>query len=378
MQFLYHLDWYLKKSLKIGFIDPEKVLDKKIILPSIDLEITPSNDEETNVSQFKYYQHKFKLDEVFLHHISNATIAGPNSTPRGSEGQYFMTAFEKSYAVLEKSFLYERRKLDQSPSVTMEEAIILNRIYNNGSNENYFHWIIDSVIPTWHTLLNTTVSKDCIMILPPRVNSWQSDILKITGLNKYPHVNWDGQNTIVNRLYLHSSIRTKTKSFDLLNPVIIREFANNIKEKLSLARSDRKIFISRQNSYGRRVKNWEEIKRILIQFDFEILELESLVVEQQIKLFAEASVVIGAHGAGFTNLIFSTNVKVLEIFGEPPGHFSEYYKLCKTLGFDYHFMFTDWSSSNYPVTLKKNKYQEHDLVVDVNKFEVAVNEILST
>lgn len=378
IQLLYHFDWYLKKFLKIGFVDSEKISDKLVLLPSIRLEINTSSKEECDVEQFSYYHQKFELDEVFIYHKLNATISGANSTPRGNGGEFYMTAFEKSYAVLEKSYLYERRNVSQPRESVVNEAFILNRVYNNGVNVNYFHWIIDSVIPAWHTLRNTTVSDEFVLILPPQISSWQQDLLRVAGLEDYDFMNWDSLTTTVKKLHFHSSIRTRTKSFDLLNPVIVKEFATTIKEKLNISEKSRKIFISRQNAYGRRIENWMEFKRILDQFDFEILELEELRIEDQIKAFAEAEVVIGAHGAGLTNLIFADKVKVLELFGEPPMHFSEYYKLCKTMEHSYHFIFTEWSSVNYPATIKKNRYQEHDLVIDVNKFEATLNEILST
>ena len=40
-------------------------------------------------------------------------------------------------------------------------------------------------------------------------------------------------------------------------------------------------------------------------------------LQHQIDLFHDADFVVGPHGAGFVNLIFSDSIKVIEIFGIP-------------------------------------------------------------
>ncbi len=77
------------------------------------------------------------------------------------------------------------------------------------------------------------------------------------------------------------------------------------------------------------------------EFDFEILEDISRTVDEQIRLFAEAAVVVGPHGAGFTNLLWcQPGTKVLEFFygGYTPPYF---YYICQLLGLEYSRMVDD-------------------------------------
>jgi hypothetical protein len=79
------------------------------------------------------------------------------------------------------------------------------------------------------------------------------------------------------------------------------------------------IYISRGNAKnGRKLLNESEIfENILKPHGYIFCNLELLNVEQQAKLFSNAKSVIAPHGAGLTNLIYSSaGISVLEIFGE--------------------------------------------------------------
>lgn len=65
----------------------------------------------------------------------------------------------------------------------------------------------------------------------------------------------------------------------------------------------RKIFIRRNSGY-RNVSNAIEIERRLVGLGFEVVEPETLSFAQQVVLFSSASVVVGATGAAFANLVF--------------------------------------------------------------------------
>jgi capsular polysaccharide biosynthesis protein len=76
------------------------------------------------------------------------------------------------------------------------------------------------------------------------------------------------------------------------------------------------LFISRRDSARRRVVNEEEIARALEGWGFETVVLRDLEIDDQVRLFAAAGVVVAAHGAGLANLVFSTAPTVIELFAE--------------------------------------------------------------
>lgn len=100
-----------------------------------------------------------------------------------------------------------------------------------------------------------------------------------------------------------------------------------------------RIFISRiatQRGQLRCILNEDELFTILQKYGFQRYVLDNLSIEEQIELFYDAEFVIGAHGAGLTNIIFSEKIKVLELF---PAAFMipHYYYLSKSLKHTYQY-----------------------------------------
>jgi capsular polysaccharide biosynthesis protein len=84
-------------------------------------------------------------------------------------------------------------------------------------------------------------------------------------------------------------------------------------------RGDRRIFISRAEEglpRRRRLLNHEEIESIAKRYDFEIVTPATLSFAEQVALFSGAAVIAGAHGAGFTNMVFAPpEARLVELIG---------------------------------------------------------------
>jgi capsular polysaccharide biosynthesis protein len=98
----------------------------------------------------------------------------------------------------------------------------------------------------------------------------------------------------------------------------------------------RRIYIKRTGAGS--VADRHEVERFLAVQGFEHVQLEHLTHEQQLKLFQEAAYVVGAHGGGLSNLVFSNpGVKVLELMPDDefrPG----FWTLANKLGLVYGFL----------------------------------------
>ena len=60
----------------------------------------------------------------------------------------------------------------------------------------------------------------------------------------------------------------------------------------------------------RRLINEEELLEVLEKYNFQNYFFEEMTMEEQIDLFSDAEIVIGPHGAGFANILFSKNILV--------------------------------------------------------------------
>jgi hypothetical protein len=101
----------------------------------------------------------------------------------------------------------------------------------------------------------------------------------------------------------------------------------------------KKIFISRQDATHRRMTNEDEVFALFKAKGFERCFLSQLSFLDQVQLFQQVEVVVGAHGTGFENLIFSQpGTRVIEIFQGRSD--STYWYLAQSMGLHYEYIQT--------------------------------------
>jgi capsular polysaccharide biosynthesis protein len=127
-----------------------------------------------------------------------------------------------------------------------------------------------------------------------------------------------------------------------------------------------KIYISRALADYRKIENEDEVVNLLQGRGYGVYHLETMTVLEQIKLFSTASIVIGTHGAGFSNIYFCDRGTIIFEF------FSEYYQdssfkvLANVLGLEYHYTIgtTHRTEGIHP--------QQENIYIDVSKLEIAL------
>lgn len=96
----------------------------------------------------------------------------------------------------------------------------------------------------------------------------------------------------------------------------------------------KKVFISRRDASSRRMLNEDEVFALFEAVGFERYVLSQLSVSDQIALFAQADIVVGALGSGLANVLFcKKDARVVDIF-QARRDCTIYY-LCQTLGLSY-------------------------------------------
>ena len=110
----------------------------------------------------------------------------------------------------------------------------------------------------------------------------------------------------------------------------------------------KKIFIDRSESENKHCQliNNDQIKKYLLKKGFKSIKVGKLDFLNQIALFNNAKIIIGPHGAAFTNLIFcKKKTKVIEI--KPVGRPNNYKEISKAYNLIYKQIVTP--------LIKKNK-----------------------
>jgi len=135
--------------------------------------------------------------------------------------------------------------------------------------------------------------------------------------------------------YLFLSFPTRQASAFIPGPYVDRLRERTLHD--NVGPRTRRIYISRRQAAERRVRNEEALVDRLCSLGFTRYDLEDLSPAQQIRLFQEAELVVGPHGAGLANLLFATDATVLEL--QPSTTIAtHFYLLCKRLGHSYHYL----------------------------------------
>lgn len=214
------------------------------------------------------------------------------------------------------------------------------------SDSNYFHFF-DEVI-TRLTLLkrhNIDISQLPIVVSPRLAKtSFFNDFIRLT--------KFDEQKIIIQTEYIKAKKAYFVKVFPNTTDYIV-DAINPLNSFLNIMNPKQKIFLTRlKQTDVRRIKNEKEVQDLLSKYGFETWDTAELPLEQQIQLFANAKYVVGIHGAGLTNIIFSKNnqISLLEIF--PPKNIPpHYFWLAYSLKFKYDALLGNSGNQNIGFTI---------------------------
>jgi hypothetical protein len=99
----------------------------------------------------------------------------------------------------------------------------------------------------------------------------------------------------------------------------------------------RRLYVTRRDAASRRVVNEDDVVAFLRGHGFEVVQPERLTLTEQAELFARAAVVVGPHGAGNANMLFSRRAMLVEFF--EPGYVNGcFYSLSQALGHPYWYL----------------------------------------
>jgi len=199
----------------------------------------------------------------------------------------------------------------------IDEAILLSGNYSF----NYYHFLFE-IIGKFEVLSKLNLDKSIPIII-------DSNCLKVPQyVELLSYFNTDNRNIIpvdkeilyqVSTLYHVScpniippnfknitDIKSKHNLFYLDSLNFTRNKLLKLTEKENSSNSKR-IFISRKNASGRRIYNEEQVYELLKKFNFSIIYPEDYTLLEQVSLFKNAKLIVGATGAAFTNLLFCAN-----------------------------------------------------------------------
>jgi hypothetical protein len=242
---------------------------------------------------------------------------------------------------------------------------IKGKIFNlcqGGSGNNYFHFIFD-ILPKIYLLKSELDlnSFDFFYLNEPK--NWQIKILneldipkkKLLSSKKNKHILADEVYAVDPPWYNNGLVQY---NLNKIPKWIVhcnrKQFLNENKKTYS-----KKIFLDRSSSHYNhcQIKNMTEIINFVSKKNFKIYRPENLSFKKQIYLFNNSSVIFGAHGASFTNIIFcKPGTNIIELIpSDHPNKMCE--RISRILNLKYFRIKTkvDNTDPNYPFKINLEK-----------------------
>ncbi len=209
------------------------------------------------------------------------------------------------------------------------KGTVLSLLIGGGGNYNYWHWLLD-IIPKLKIVENEIDNID-YFLFPNTEKKFQKETLKLLNISpqkilsskSFRHIYAD---KIISTDFTYNLTnnpwRDHLKIPNWIYLYLKNKFIPHLKDTKKLPK---KFYIDRGDSVSnsknsRIILNETVVKDYLKNNDYEIISLTNLTFLDQVALFYQAKSIVGLHGAGFANLVFSNpKTKVLELKSNTAG-----------------------------------------------------------
>ena len=308
---------FLRKKLQLIYkfliVQIFKLIYGRIVLPK-------KNQESVKFKEISKADHKYKFVEIingriFTDYVENVAIISKNQIINHVSYQQVKGEFkEPSFNVVIKKGTPKLKKKINGKVFSLVQG---------ASGNNYFHWMFD-ILPRLIILEKVYQLSEIDYFYCPQIKPWQLQTLsifkikedKIINSNYYRHILADKVLAVSHPWYQKGRILNEAKN---LPSWIIDEISSRFDVYAKKFKCNDKFFIDRRESkYNHcQIINDEDVKTYLKKRGFAVYRVGELNFFEQVYLFQNAKMIIGAHGAAFANLIFcKPNTKVLDIIPE--------------------------------------------------------------
>jgi hypothetical protein len=223
-------------------------------------------------------------------------------------------------------------------------------------SSSFYHWFTECLLRLY--VVESLPSLP--ILIQDGLRDWQRESLALLGIASERLVPLPAGCYEVDQLYFPSFLGyatfTKDWTFSWADWALVW-----LRDKFSGRRSvkqGKRIYISRQGTRHRRVVNETEVMRRLEQEGFLVVDANPLSNAEKIELFGDASLIVSAHGAGLTHLLFApAGAKVVEAVD--PFHLAGglYYQMAAGLGQEYWYLFAE--NQGWKSRMPRDDYQEN-------------------
>ncbi|MEP2024106.1 MAG: glycosyltransferase family 61 protein [Reichenbachiella sp.] len=335
-----YFNWHKRLKYKTNILDRAPLLanhqnhitfydsEEKIEFDFSKIEFTSKDVLPSFISYFS--KNTIKLSQPFHICIPNGSLIGHMAVAVFGKN-IVLESTHNSIAYLNKTGdakYLQKKSSALIPNKEIKKAISLVNILSN----NYYHWFID-ILPTLQPVYDE-LKKDAKfkIFIRKKAASFQLESLRALGLEENV-LEWSSTGESFEKLIVSSYRNTYLETRDFQTDIISKQaliwirntFLNQIPITPILGYEN--IYISRNRAFRRNVTNEHELQPLFDTYGIKKINLEDFSVPEKINLFRQAKRIIAPHGAGITNLLFSDEVKVLELFPENQKYYSSFHQI---------------------------------------------------
>lgn len=298
---------------------------------AIERSVPKTIDSQVHWKIEQNYQHQFPV--TFVAEVPNGRVFGENGSVISPDNKLLGDVSIEHRRTLAEHSLFTVRKLPPIHDLPGTAAVLSTQ-----GTDVYFHWMFD-VLPRLELIRLAKISFSDIdyFIFSSYHRPFQIETLKELDISP--------KKVITNREYVH--LRAEKLLLPSWGgtpgqmPYWVCQFLRDKFLNSCVAESSnkkRRIYISRANATHRKITNEVELMQVLEPLGFVSVQLETLSVKEQAHLFSSAEMIVAAHGAGLSNLVFcQPGTQVVELFS--PNYVEiHYWALSHQLGLDYYYL----------------------------------------
>ena len=210
-------------------------------------------------------------------------------------------------------------------------------------SRKFFHWMTDN-LSRIGLLLKQNINDPIIIDQETYDCSFVNESIELLKVNYII--------TPSNKFYKYKEVNvtSKTAPSGNYNKELLNFISSELKKGVSdLPKSNKKrIWISRNRTNHRKIKNENEIREIFENYGFNIVYPEQNNLIENIKLFNGAEWVAGLHGAGLTNMMFmEKRNNILEIRRKNDKNNNCYFTMASDLEQNYFYLNAESLNENF-------------------------------
>jgi len=289
--------WYLP-------LDPPRAIDRE----------EPVSPNETEAEKFRNAAARLQngihcqFPETFLACVHDAKIYGQDFLVLSPGNCIFFDSALLQQNVLERNGILETL-IWPKPRAVREIGCLMAQEMPNA----YYHWLIE-VMPKLSTLRQFEQLSEVPLIVPRVLKPFQADSLRMAGVSDSRLLPFDNTCWEVRNLFFPSMLGPTGSPAPAAVAWLRKTFLRPETESSS---GPKRIYLTRRDASQRRVLNERELIAFLEAEGFATVCTGDLSFVEQIQLFSHVEVVVAAHGAGSTNMVFAPeNAVLIELFGD--------------------------------------------------------------